>query len=66
MERKQHLDRRSLAFRASEHDGAAKSLDPVTQPDEPGTARWIGAAYAVVADGDAEDPLGSRHVDVDG
>ena len=63
MEGKQDLDRRPLAFRASEHDAAAKGLDAVAQPDEPGTARRIGAADAVVAHGDAQVPRGSRDVD---
>jgi hypothetical protein len=35
VKRKQDVDRRPRAFCALEDDGAAKSLDAVTQPDEP-------------------------------
>jgi hypothetical protein len=59
------LTRRGPTARgALEGDGAAESLDAVTQSDEPGTARRIGATDTVVADADVQNPVDSRHVDI--
>ncbi len=45
---------------------ATESFDAVTQADESGTVRRIGAADAVVADRDVQDSAGSRYVDAHG
>src|SRR5206468_7890708 len=66
VERKCDFDRGSRAFGALDGDRAAQGLDAVAQPDEPGAARRIGAADAVVADKDLQNPVGWRHLDMDG
>ena len=64
VERKQNLDRRPRTPGALEDDGAAKSLDAVTQSNKARTPRGIGAADTVIADRKVQGTVDSRDVDL--
>jgi hypothetical protein len=55
----------SLAGRAQDQKGAAEGLDPVSQADDAGAAARVGAADAIVADGQGEDTVTGVHAHVD-
>src|SRR5882672_4154009 len=65
LERKRDHDHGAHVDGTLDVDRAAESLDAVTQPDEPGAARWIGATDPVVADRELQAVLSRRGLDVD-